>query len=74
MVNPIARSLMAKYDKRTDAICRNRSTNKSTSNGIEYSYFSNLDGLNNCRKRAKLIKKCGDQRSYIDFLEEHKDH
>lgn len=74
MVNPIARSLMAKYDRRTDAISRYQSTNKPASSEIEYSYFSNLDGLNNCRKRVKLIKKCGDQRSYVDFLKQHSEY
>ena len=66
-MNPIARSLMAKYDKRTDSIKSSSSRNK---NSIPWSYFSNVELLNNRRKRRKLIKKTGDQRSYVEFLKE----
>ena len=66
-MNPIARSLMAKYDKRTDNI---KSSSSHKQNSIPWSYFSNVEQLNNHRKRRKLIKKTGDQMSYVEFLKE----
>ena len=63
-MNPIARSLMAKYDKRTENI-KSSVSNKGT---IEWSYVSNVEQLNNKPKRTKLIKKIGDKRSYVDYI------
>ena len=66
-MNPIARSLMAKYDKRTDNI---KSSSSRKQNSIPWSYFSNVELLNNHHKRRKLIKKTGDQRSYVEFIKD----
>ena len=66
-MNPIARSLMAKYDKGTDNI---KSSSSRKQNSITWSYFSNVELLNNHRKRRKLIKKTGDQRPYVEFIKD----
>ena len=67
IMNPIARSLMAKYDKGTDNI---KSSSSRKQNSITWSYFSNVELLNNHRKRRKLIKKTGDQRPYVEFIKD----
>ena len=69
-MNPIARSLMAKYDKITDGIESSSSKHSRNTKSIPWSYFSNVELLNNRPKRRKLIKKTGDQRSYVEFLKD----
>lgn len=67
-VNLSVRAVMAEYDKKiADLNIATNSPISEPSSG-EYSYFSNIDQLNNCPKCTKKAKKCGSQESVIMFL------
>lgn len=60
-------AVMAEYDRKADSYGREPLMSDSKSQE-KYSFFSNNDELNAANKRTSCEKKCGDQRTIVDFI------
>jgi len=65
--NPSTLLMMIECDEKAQAYCK-RNLNVSTVKKIEFSTFESFDTLDCHRKRPVGVKKIGDQRSIVEYL------
>lgn len=60
-------TVMAEYDRKASSYGK-QSLIRDSKSQEKFSFFSNNDELNIANKRTSCEKKCGDQRTIVDFI------
>ena len=61
-------NIITEYDQKAESYGINR-TQSSSKQTEKYSFYSDIDELNQTYKRTDCETKCGDQRCIVDFLQ-----